>query len=94
MCGLLPGKDFMTARQDVKWIDQCDANGLSEFGINHSSSLKEMVWLLPNSRYADLLVIADGSATGSDHVPHWAIRTGWGNTPLASFTAQTVASKN
>ena len=94
MCGLLAGKDFMTARQDVTWIDQCNASGLSEFGINHSSSLKEMVWLLPKSRYADLLVIADGSVSVSDHEPHWPVRVGWGNTPLANFTAQTVASKN
>ena len=94
MCGLLPGKDFMTARQDVKWINQCDANGLYKFGINHLSSLKEMMWLLPKSRYAELPVIADGSVTVSDHGPHWPVRAGWGNTPLASFTAQTVASKN
>lgn len=94
MCGLLPGADFMKARKDVKWIDQCDANGLSEFGINHSSSLKEMVWLLPKSRYTDLPDSADGSVTVSDPGPHWAARAGCGNTSLASFTAQTVASKN
>ena len=84
--------DFMTARQDVQWIEQLDANGWSKFGINHSSSLKEMVWLLPKSRYTDLPVSADGSVTVSDQGPHWAVRAG--NTRLASFTAKTVASKN
>ena len=84
--------DFMTARQDVQWIEQRDASGLSKFGINHSSSLKEMVWLLPKSRYADLPVSPDGSVTVSDQGPYWAVRAG--NTRLASFTAKTVVSKN
>ena len=83
--------DFMTARRDVKWIEQRDANGVSRFGINHSSSLKEMVWLLPKSRYADLPVSADGSVTVSDRGAHWAVRAG--NTRLASFTAKTVNVK-
>ena len=84
--------DFMTARQDVQWIEQRDASGLSKFGINHSSSLKEMVWLLPKSRYPDLPVSPDGSVTVSDQGPYWAVRAG--NTRLASFTAKTVVSKN
>ena len=84
----------MTVRQDVKWIDQCDANGLSELGISHSSSLKEMMWLLPKSRFVNLPVIANGSVTVSDNGPHWPVRAGWDDTPLANFTAQTVASKN
>ena len=84
--------DFMTARQDVQWIEQRDASGLSKFGINHSSSLKEMVWLLPKSRYVDLPVSPDGSVTVSDQGPYWAVRAG--NTRLASFTAKTVVSKN
>ena len=84
--------DFMTARQDVQWIEQRDASGLSKFGINHSSSLKEMVWLLPKSRYADLPVSPDGSVTVSDQGPYWAVRAG--NTRQASFTAKTVVSKN
>ena len=84
--------DFMTARQDVRWIEQRDANGVSKFGINHSSSLKEMVWLLPKSRYPVLPVSADGSVSMSDQGLHWAVRAG--NTRLASFTAQSVALKN
>ena len=84
--------DFMTARQDVQWTEQRDTSGWSKFGISHSSSLKEMVWLLPKSRYTDLPVSADGSVTVSDQGPHWAVRAG--NTRLASFTAKAVASKN
>ena len=84
--------DFMTARQDVTWVEQRDASGLSRFGINHSSSLKEMVWLLPKSRYADLPVSADGSVTVSDQGANWAVRAG--NTRVASFTAKTVMPKN
>lgn len=83
---------FMTARQDVQWIEQRDASGLSDFGVNHSSSLREMVWLLPKSRYADLPVSADGSVIVSDQGPYCAVRAG--NTRRASFTARTVVSKN
>ena len=81
--------DFMTARQDVKWIEQRDASGLSKFGIYHSSSLKEMVWLLPKSRYADLPVSADGSVTVTDQGQHWAVRAG--NTRHANFSARSRA---
>ena len=81
--------DFMTARQDVKWIEQRDASGLSKFGIYHSSSLKEMVWLLPKSRYADLPVSADGSVTVTDQGQHWAVRAG--NTRVVNFSAKSRA---
>ena len=84
--------DFMTARQDVKWIEHRDASGLSKFGILHSSSLNEMVWLLPKARYAELPVSADGSVAVSDQGQHWAVRAG--NTRRASFSARTVALKN
>ena len=84
--------DFMTAREAVKWSEQRDASGLSKFRVNHSSSLKEMVWLLPKSRYVDLPVSANGSVTVSDQGQHWAVRAG--NTRLASFTAKTVVLKN
>ena len=84
--------DFMTARQAVKWIEQRDASGMSRFGINHSSTLNEMVWLLPKSRYPDLPVSADGSVKVSDQGLNWAVKAG--NTRLASFTANTVMPKN
>ena len=79
--------DFMTARQDVKWIEQRDADGLTKFGITHPGSLNEMVWLLPKKRYIGVPVSADGSVTVTDQGQYWAVRAG--NTRRASFTAKT-----
>ena len=79
--------DFMTARQDVKWIEQRDADGLTKFGITHPGSLNEMVWLLPKKRYISVPVSADGSVTVTDQGQYWAVRAG--NTRRASFTAKT-----
>ena len=84
--------DFMTARQDVKWIEQLDANGLTRFGITHPSSLKEMVWLLPKSRFVTLPVSPHGSITVTDHGPNSAMRAG--NTRQASFSAQVLARRH
>ena len=84
--------DFMTARQDVKWTEQRDANGMSKFVVTHSSSLNEMVWLLPKTRYADLPVSTDGSVTVSDQGKYWAVRAG--NMRRASFTAKTLAERS
>ena len=39
--------DFMTIRRNVTWTEQRSRGGLSRFEIAHSSSLDEMVWLLP-----------------------------------------------
>ena len=83
--------DFMTARQDVKWAEQLDANGVSKFVVTHSSSLNEMVWLLPKTRYADLPVSTDGSVTVSEQGKYWAVRAG--NMRRASFTARTVSGR-
>ena len=77
--------DFMTARRDVTWTEQRSRGGLSRFEITHSSSLDEMVWLLPKARYTVLPVSKDGSVTVSDQGAHWAVRGG--NTRRASFTA-------
>lgn len=84
--------DFMTARQDVKWTEQRDANGVSKFVVTHSSSLNEMVWLLPKTRYADLPVSTDGSVTVSDQGKYWAVRAG--HMRRASFTAKTLAERS
>ena len=78
--------DFMTSRQDVKWIEQRDASGLSKFGVFHSSSLNEMVWLLPKSRYVELPVSTDGSVTVTEQGQYWAVRAG--NTRNATFSAK------
>ena len=80
--------DFMTARQDVKWIEQRNADGLTKFGVTHPVSLNEMVWLLPKKRYVGLPVSVDGSVTVTDQGPYWAVRAG--NTRRASFTARTI----
>ena len=77
--------DFMTSRRGVTWTEQRSRGGLSRFEIVHSSSLKEMVWLLPKSRYTALPVSEDGSVTVSDEGAHWSVRAG--NTRRASFTA-------
>ena len=84
--------DFMTARQDVKWAEQRDANGVSKFVVTHSSSLDEMVWLLPKTRYADMPVSADGSVTVSEQGKYWAVRAG--NMRRASFTAKPLAGRD
>ena len=77
--------DFMTSRQGVAWTEQRSKEGLSKFEIIHSSSLNEMVWLLPKSRYTELPVSKDGSVTVSDQGDNWAVRGG--NNRRASFTA-------
>ena len=77
--------DFMTARRGVTWTEQRSRGGTSKFEIVHTSSLNEMVWLLPKSRYTVLPVSKDGSVTVSDQGAHWAVRAG--NTRRASFTA-------
>ena len=77
--------DFMTTRRGVTWTEQRSRGGTSRFEIAHSSSLREMVWLLPKSRYTALPVSEDGSAMVSDQGAHWAVRGG--NTRRASFIA-------
>ena len=77
--------DFMTTRRNVTWTEQRSRGGLSRFEIAHSSSLDEMVWLLPKARYTTLPVSKDGSVTVSDQGVNWAVRGG--NTRRASFTA-------
>ena len=78
--------DFMTTRQAVTWSERPGAAGISEFEASHPSSLAEMVWLLPKTRYADRPVSQDGSATVSDRGTHWAVRAG--NRQSAKFTAR------
>ena len=77
--------DFMTARRGVTWTEQRSRGGTSKFEIVHTSSLNEMVWLLPKTRYTDMPVSKDGSVTVSDQGANWVVRAG--NTRHASFTA-------
>lgn len=84
--------DFMTARLAVTWTEKRDAIGRSRFEVVHPISLDEMVWLLPKTRYADLVVSQDGNATVSDQGAYWAVRAG--NARSASFTAKILAGRN
>ena len=84
--------DFMTARLAVTWTEKRDAIGRSRFEVVHPNSLDEMVWLLPKTRYADLVVSQDGNATVSDQGAYWAVRAG--NARSASFTAKILAGRN
>ena len=77
--------DFMTTRRGVTWTEQRSRGGTSKFEISHSSSLSEMVWLLPKARYTALPFSKDGSVTVSDQGANWAVRGG--NSRRASFTA-------
>lgn len=81
--------DFMTTRQAATWTERRDSAGVSTFELSHPSSLREMVWMLPKARYADLPSSEDGSVTVSDAGSHWAVRAG--NTRRAKFTAKTLA---
>ena len=81
--------DFMATRLAVTWTERLDAAGLSQFELSHPSSLKEMVWMLPKTRYATVPVSEDGSVTVSDQGAHWAVRAG--NTRKARFTASSLA---
>ena len=83
--------DFMTSRRSVTWTEQRNQNGLSKFDIDHESSLKEMVWLLPKTRYTEPPVSKDGSVTVSDMGANWAVRAG--NTRRASFTAVNAVNR-
>ena len=83
--------DFMTSRRSVTWTEQRSNDGLSKFEIDHESSLKEMVWLLPKARYVELPVSKDGSVTVSDMGANWAVRAG--NTRRASFTAVNAVNR-
>lgn len=78
--------DFMTARALVQWTERLDAAGISSFEISHPSSLNEMVWLLPKTRYPDRPLSPDGSVMLLDRGQDWELRAG--NTRTARFTAR------
>lgn len=75
--------DFMTTRQEVVWSERRDDNGGTQFELLHPTTLNEMVWLLPKTRYTNLPVSTDGSVKVSDRGTHWALMAG--NTRRASF---------
>lgn len=56
--------DFNNRRLQVTWSQSLDAGtGQTVFTASHPQSLKEMVWRLPKSRFANAPVIESGSAT-------------------------------
>ncbi|MBC7608761.1 MAG: hypothetical protein H7228_04155 [Polaromonas sp.] len=83
--------DFMTARALVQWTERLDATGMSNFEISHPSSLNEMVWLLPKTRYPDQPLSPDGSVRLLDRGQDWEVRAG--NTRSARFTARSLPKK-
>ena len=80
--------DFMTTRSAVQWSEQRSSTGLSLFELSHPSSLNELVWLLPKSRYPDKPLSPDGSVTVSERGAQWLVRPG--NSRQARFSARAV----
>ena len=80
--------DFMTTRDAVRWSEQRDAGGVSQFEASHPNNLNEMVWLLPKARYPELPVSQDSSVKVSDRGEQWAVQAG--NNRKAKFTARTL----
>ena len=79
--------DFMTTRQFVSWREQRSASGLSQFEASHPSTLREMVWMLPKTRYPEPPVSPDGSAVVTDRGTQWAVSAG--NVREVRFSART-----
>jgi hypothetical protein len=78
--------DFMTTRQRVSWREQRDTSGVSQFEASHPSSLREMVWMLPKTRYPEQPVSPDGSVIVTNRGSHWAVSAG--NVRQARFSAR------
>ena len=67
---------FMARRLDVSWSQSHDeATGQTVFTVSHPSSLAEMTWRLPRSRYPQAPQLRSGSAEvdGSDS-RYWQVR--------------------
>ena len=80
--------DFMTTRSAVQWTEQRTSAGVSMFELSHPSSLNELVWLLPKSRYPDKPFSPDGSVAVSERGAQWLVRPG--NVRQARFSARAV----
>ena len=71
--------DFMTTRLDVQWNQMTDANGMTRFDASHPSSLSEMAWRLPKSRYASAPIVVSGNATvEANDAKYWLVKAGPG----------------
>ena len=79
--------DFMTTRLEVKWSQMTDASGGTRFDASHPSSLNEMTWRLPKSKYVNAPRVVSGNATVAAHdANYWVVKAGPGQS--LAFTAK------
>lgn len=79
--------DFMTTRLDVRWSESVEAGGTTRFDAFHPSSLNEMAWRLPKSKYASAPQVVSGNATvDSQDASYWRVAAGPGQRLV--FTAK------
>lgn len=82
--------DFMTKRLDVKWSQHTDESGVTHFQASHPTSLDEMTWRLPKSRYIKAPLVVNGNATLQAHdAKYWLVKAGPGQSLV--FTAKATA---
>lgn len=74
--------DFLTTRLKVSWSQTLDpVSGLTQFSVSHPSSLNEMAWRLPKSKYAQMPVIVSGvGSVSSQDSNYWLVKAGVGTT--------------
>lgn len=77
--------DFMTTRLDVKWTESTDANGSRRFSATHPVTLKEMVWILPKSKYPVRPTLVSGQGIVTDDGLTWQVKAG--NIAAIEFSA-------
>ena len=68
--------DFMSTRLLVSWSQTRNAGtGVTVFNASHPVTLKEMVWRLPKSRYAQAPVLLSGAANIDASDPlYWQVK--------------------
>jgi len=71
--------DFMNTRLLVNWTQTVDASGATQFTVSHPTSLNEMVWRLPKSRYKTAPVVVSGNASiDATDANYWLVKAGAG----------------
>lgn len=66
--------DFMTTRRQAVWSESLLPGGVTRFDASHSTSLAEMVWMLPKDRYLAPTVAAGGGAAVVDGGGVWLVK--------------------
>jgi hypothetical protein len=66
--------DFMAKRSQVEWHQTTLASGAASFSASHPGGLKEMVWMLPKTRYLQPVVDVAGTGTVSDGGNFWLVK--------------------